>query len=87
MTKRYKAFLVVLSLLVVMITCSACEVYNETIQVEQGAEASRYFLYKTDDSRTYLNFLEHFDEDKFEIVDISVATNTYPYYYITYRYR
>lgn len=47
-----------------------------------------YFLYRTEDSQEYLTFLENFDEERFEIIDISTSMQAYKsgeFYIITYR--
>ena len=70
---------------------SGCGETSETIQSEATTQTTTgsYALFKTTDVQEYLNFLETFDETKYEIVDISPATTfssyTTDYYVITYK--
>ena len=57
---------------------------NSQVQDNPGT----YFLYRTEDSQEYLTFWENFDEERFEIIDISTSMQAYKsgeFYIITYR--
>jgi len=45
----------------------------------------KYFLYSTSRSNEYLSFLDKFDEEKYEIVNISVGHYGDTYYMVTYK--
>lgn len=75
MEKRSRAFLsaVALGMVCVIILIIACNpVNNGTIrsQTLQGTEGS-YYVFYTNSTKKYVNFLENFDEEKYEIVDIN----------------
>ena len=69
--------------------------YTETTTLEDGKTGSveqveGFFIFETDDAQEYLRFLKNFDEDKYEIIDISTgwagqAYNNYDYYMVTYK--
>lgn len=76
------------STLVVTVLLSGCStsteksetIHSETTQTSVGS----YSLFRTQDVQEYLNFLENFDETKYEIVDIS--TSLYGSSFLKYSY-
>ena len=74
--------------------CCGCASVKETEAIEikkVDQSVGSYYLFKSDDSYEYLNFLENFDYENFEIVDISTnmkASRRYSYdelYLVTYK--
>lgn len=90
MKKRFITLLMALLVVVSMLT--ACKPKKtETIYSQNTNEVrGSYILFQTEDAQIYLNFLEEFDEEKYEIVDIStsmyVGTNqSAEFYMVTYK--
>ena len=78
MPHRTKTLVLLLILsLSVLILLSSCVRVDQTIHVDETAETARYYLFQNNDANQYLQFLENFDEEKFEIVDISVSCGQY----------
>jgi len=86
MTKRVITLLV--AILMVAALLAGCG-NKETITSEKSETGTEsYALFRTDDVQEYLNFLENFDETKYEIVDISVNDGgavTDEWYFVTYK--
>ena len=72
---RILLFLLILSLAALLL--SSCVRVDQTIHVDETAETARYYLFQNNDANQYLQFLENFDEEKYEIVDISVSCGQY----------
>lgn len=73
-------------LFTLFLTCSltACNGTYSSSTSTPTETASNYFCYYTDNTNDYLNFLENFDDEKYEIFNISHG-NTY--WYVTYKLR
>ena len=89
MKRRIIVLLIVLLTIVTLCGCETSTItqnVREEIQKEPVTEVvyGNYFLFETEDKQEYLNFLEDFDEAKYEIVDISVNYH-YTYFYVTYK--
>ena len=86
MKKRFIASLLIFSILI-----SGCSKKTETINSEKTeTSVGSYSLFRTRDVQEYLNFLENFDETKFEIVDISTSMmvtsqGSNEFYIVTYK--
>lgn len=83
-------------MLILIISCLLIFGLNSMLETPTGTVSStktqeiagNYFLYRTKDSQDYLSFLENFDEEKYEIIDISNSMQTAEdkeFYIITYR--
>lgn len=59
------------------------ENYDYMYSITTSSEGT-YFFFSTKDAVAYVEFLERFDKDKYEIIDISVQVESYTYYMITY---
>ena len=77
-----------ITMLVIIISLTACSSETKTI----SNESQTIFLYQTENVQEYFNFLENFDESKYEIVDISTSLNlsfnghgSDEFYMITYK--
>ena len=94
MKLRIVALISMLILIVVLFSGCSSE-KSETIQSESVVEthiesAGNYYLFRTQYVQEYFNFLENFDENKYEIVDISTSMNSGGYgsgefYIVTYK--
>lgn len=81
-------------LLIATVIFTGCEAETTQVissEIAQKVEGS-YFLFKTRKVQEYLNFLEDFDETKYEIVDISTSMTVSGYgsdefYMVTYKAR
>lgn len=86
MKKRIIALVgAILMLTMVLCACESTEIINS--QTSENNEGN-YWLFKTCSEKEYLNFLETFDETKYEIVDISINDGYYAsdeYYFVTYK--
>ena len=94
-----RRIIVLLITLITIVTLCGCEVKTTTtqsivgeVQKEPTTEAiyGNYFLFETVDKQEYLNFLEDFDETKYEIVNISTSKSVGGYgsdefYMVTYK--
>lgn len=90
-----KRFVLAIILVSMVITFSACgSIKNEEISESktesiQSTNGSKYFVFKSDKEAEYIEFLNNFDENKFEIVHIStfLRPSSYldDYYMITYK--
>jgi len=91
MKKHYRIILLVLLLILSTLILSSCVHVDETLHVDETAESARYYLFRVNDSNKYLQFLENFDSNKYEIVNISIACGQYVsddsqvLYCVTYR--
>lgn len=83
MRKRFAMLIVFVLLTLVLTACSS----ETTIKSSNITEMpGRYHLFQTYSSDEYLNFLENFDEAKYDIVDITVGHAHYDFSYaITYK--
>ena len=83
-------------LVLIVVLCSGCSgEKSEIIQSESVVEtrvetAGNYYLFKTQYIQEYFKFLENFDENIYEIVDISTSMYTGGYgsgefYIVTYK--
>ena len=80
--KRSTRIVVLIAILVLStLLLSGC--VEETLHLDEKTEAATYFLYETNDSNKYLKFLENFDDNTYELIDISVAHGNW--FYVTYR--
>lgn len=88
----------VLKIIIIFILCiillSGCANQNNPEYLEENFEFGSYHLYKTDDANRYLQFLESFDNTKFEIVYISYGyqdhvdkASKHDVFLVTYRSR
>lgn len=84
--------LLVLILIFVFILCSNGIEGPDYLETEYAS--GNYFLYKTDDTARYLQFLDKFDYKEYEIVNISYSTRNRvdeagknEDYLVTYRYK
>ena len=73
MKRRSRLFLLGVVLILLTLLLSGCVSIDEAIHLEETTESARYYLYRVNDQEKYLKFLENFDEDNFEIVDISIS--------------
>lgn len=79
------------SALMFTILLSGCGETSETIHSEKVQTAvGSYSIFRTKYAQEYLNFLENFDETKFEIVDISTSMQVAvdgsdEFYIVTYK--
>ena len=82
--KRFIALLIALLVVVTMFTACSKTISSEKPKEVQETDdvVGSYHLFYTMESKTYLNFLETFDETKYEIVDIS---HSHSFWYVTYR--
>jgi len=90
-----KRFILLLTFILIITTlfsgCTEEKNTSEIIHSEKVQETSgNYYLFQTKYVQEYLNFLENFDETKYEIVDISTSLHLSPkgsneFYMITYR--
>ncbi len=91
MNRKLRIILLGVCLVLIVFLLSGCMEIDETIHLEETSEAGRYFLYRTNDDNKYLKFLENFDEDKYEIFDISFGSGDdlkeEVIYVVTYRLR
>ena len=71
--------------------CGCGNKKTEKMSFPKEIESGSYLLFQTDDVDEYLNFLNRFDEDKYEIVNIDTfvyeTSSNYDneYYMITYK--
>lgn len=83
-------------LVLIVVLCSGCSSEkSEIIQSESVVETyiestGNYYLFRTQYVQEYFNFLENFDENKYELVDISTSLYTGGYgsgefYIVTYK--
>lgn len=87
-----RIFLVVAMIVLVLslVGCGSDTKKSETITSSNETVGS-YSLFQTDDVDEYLNFLENFDEDQYEIVNIDTFVRKTAfnynddYYMITYK--
>lgn len=79
MKKQIIAALMVLALAFSSTACS--RTYTSSVNTSVEAKGS-YSCYQTDSTVEYLNFLETFDYEKYEIFDVS---HGYSDWYVTYR--
>ena len=87
-----KKRIIVTLLTVVMAGCwlTGCVVKTETIKsTKTETAAGSYAIFRTESVQEYFDFLENFDESKYEIIDISTSmyTGGYAdeYYVVTYK--
>lgn len=89
MKKRMIMLLCTMSTVALLL--SGCGEITETIQSETTTQTSpcSYSLFRTTDVQDYFNFLETFDDTKYEIVDISTSLfkshGSSEFYIVTYR--
>lgn len=89
MKKRSIALLVVL--LVAVILCSGCSSKDKSDNIQRTQTVGDYTLFQTLDAWEYLNFLDNFDETKYEIINISTSLSdgdiygNDEFYMVTYR--
>lgn len=86
MKKRIIALLC--SMLTVTMLLFGCSTSEETVKKSKTIQSKttsggRYYLFTTISQQEYLNFLENFDETKYEIVDISISQ--YAKFAVTYK--
>ena len=81
--------LFVISVILPYLGPSSETIYNDELQMEDEVIGS-HILFRTKDVQEYLNFLDNFDETKYEIVNISTSMHVEAYgndefYMITYK--
>lgn len=74
--KKFASLVILFALICVLTACG-----SNNSQIETN-DTDSYHLFHSMSSVKYLNFLENFDHDKYEIVDISRDNS---YWYVTYR--
>ncbi len=89
MKRKSRILLLGIILIFGLVLLSGCVRIDETIHLEETTEAGRYYLYRTNDDNKYLKFLENFNEDKYEIYNISFGcgddVQSEILYVVTYR--
>ena len=73
MKRHHRIILLAILLILATMILSSCVHIDETVHVDETTESARYFLYKTNDQTKYLQFLENFDEQNYEMVNISIS--------------
>lgn len=72
-----KKILVLLIALLSVVNINGCgsstKVTQSTVNLSEYSKSGNYFLYETKERDEYLNFLETFDDEKYELVDISIG--------------
>ena len=77
MKKRFALLIGIVMLTLILAGCSS--------ETEATETHGKYHLFQTYSADEYLNFLENFDEETYDIVDISVGHNHFKFTYaITY---
>ena len=71
MKRELKMTIFAIIFVLCIIILSGCINQNKPEYLDEKFEFGNYYLYKTDDPNRYLQFLESFDNTKFEIIDIS----------------
>ena len=71
MKRELKIVIFAMIFVICTILLSGCVNRKEPEYLEENYKHGSYHLYKTNDPNRYLQFLESFDDTKFEIVDIS----------------
>lgn len=94
MKRRIHIFLLVLILILLTVFISGCGSNMKPKYIEKTIESGKYLLYETNDGNRYLQFLDSFDNEKYEIVDISYGRNDYidesdksELFVVTYHYK
>ncbi|MBO5179259.1 MAG: hypothetical protein J6B87_02810 [Clostridia bacterium] len=83
-------------LVLIVLLCSGCSnekseiIQSETVVETRIESAGNYYLFRTEYVQEYFNFLENFDENQYELVDISTSMFTGGYgsgefYIVTYK--
>lgn len=91
MRKRFITLLLAIVMVItLLVVFASCDNTNTNTITSTKTEVGSYSIYQTKESQKYLNFLEEFDETKYEIVDISTSMNTAGYgsgefYMVTYK--
>lgn len=83
-----------LFIVIIIVFGASSEPRTEIIQsetIESTIESNgKYYLFRTEDVQEYFNFLENFDEIKYEIIDISTSMHYHmkgsdEFYIVTYK--
>lgn len=91
--KKLALFVSILLIIMVFTGCSDTTkiIHSDKTQVEYAVEVTgSHILFQTQNVQEYLNFLDNFDETKYEIVDISTSMTTSvhgstEFYMVTYK--
>lgn len=60
--------------------------YSDSAVLNNAESTGAHCLFAARNSKDYLNFLDSFDEEKYEIVSINIDSIEYKtYYYVTYK--
>ena len=78
MTKKFIALFAGLMTISVLSSCTSGTITSTETETKPGT----YEVFYTADDSDYLNFLNSFDEEKYEIIDISKGTSRW---YVTYK--
>ncbi len=72
-----KKILVLLIALLSVVNINGCgpstKVTQSKVNLPEYTTSGNYFLYETSERDEYLNFLEIFDDEKYELIDISIG--------------
>ena len=71
--KKFRYVLLILLLLIIAVVLSGCISLDKVIHIDETEETAMYYLYRVNSSMKYLQFLENFDYEKYEIFDISIS--------------
>lgn len=91
--KRLALFVSILLVVIAFTGCSETTeiIHSDKTQIEHAVEVTgSHILFQTENVQEYLNFLDNFDETKYEIVDISTSMLTGghrsgEFYMVTYK--
>lgn len=76
MTKRVITLLVAILMVAALLAGCGEETTKTVTSSKAETVTGSYALFQTEDVQEYLNFLENFDETKYEIVDISTSMDS-----------
>lgn len=85
-----KIALLILALIAILML-SGCEpspttTYSDSAVLNQTESVGTHCLFTAYNEKDYLNFLDSFDEKKYQIISINIAMDKYcTYYYVTYK--
>ena len=92
MTKKRVITLLLAIVMIAMLFagCSEAETSETITSTKAEIAEGSYLLFDTTDVQEYLDFMENFDESKYEIVDISngkygLSYSCFNYYIVTYK--
>ncbi len=92
MERQLKKIGLTIIIVICIIVLAGCCCTDQPEYIEENVEFGSYHLYRTNDPSRYLQFLDSFDDSKFEIVDISYGYCSYvdgarkhDKFFVTYR--